>query len=109
MTDTPAEVPAPDILKELRDKDAAWQQDCNRWILEAGEGVTPDVEASMRSTLWGRAANKIDRLTAEVERLRAALEWYADGSNCSNPFGMSSIIYEGGKIARAALTQEPRT
>jgi len=48
---------------------------------------------------------EITRLTAEVERLREGLAFYADGSNWSNPFGMSSIIYEGGKIARAALTE----
>jgi ribosomal protein L16 Arg81 hydroxylase len=64
-------------------------------------------ELAEENALIRRLANKY---LAEVERKDAALAFYADGSNWSDPFGMSSIINEGGKIARAALTsQEPRT
>jgi hypothetical protein len=49
--------------------------------------------------------NEITRLTARVAELEGALRFYANGENWSNPFGMSSIIYDGGKIARAALSQ----
>jgi hypothetical protein len=61
-----------DLLKELKVKDDQWQQDVNRWILEAGEGVSPDVEASMRNTLWNRSAAEITRLTADVELLKTS-------------------------------------
>lgn len=43
-------------------------------------------------------------LRAENEKLRAALAFYANGENWSNPFGISSILNDGGKHARAALS-----
>jgi hypothetical protein len=49
-------------------------------------------------------AHTITALTARVEELEGALRFYADGSNWANPFGMSSILHDGGKVARAALS-----
>jgi hypothetical protein len=49
-------------------------------------------------------SDEIERLKAEVGRLRAALRFYADGGNWIGPFRAPPAVYDGGKIARAALT-----
>ena len=57
------------------------------------------VDELSRRQFWGRAqqaADELITLRAEVERLRAALEWYASDVNWLNP-----------ERARAALAQEP--
>jgi hypothetical protein len=61
---------------------------------------------------------EIARLKEEVERLRAALEWYADAANHKrrsypdeDRFYPALIEYDAGEKARAALTpsRKPRT
>ena len=59
------------------------------------------------------AADEITRLRAEVERLRAALRWYADEHNYlprASAFGdgvyAPHVITDNGWNARAALQQE---
>jgi glutamate-1-semialdehyde aminotransferase len=55
------------------------------------------------------AAAEIERLKAEVERLREALKFYADKSNWTNPFGCPPAIHDHGEKARAALTSQEKT
>jgi hypothetical protein len=54
------------------------------------------------------AADEIDRLTGQITRLRAALEEIASWDEGPTVNGTFDEPYSA-KIARAALTQEPRT
>jgi len=61
------------------------------------------------SALGEEAADEIERLTEEVERMRAALKFYADKSNWTNLFGCPPAIHDHGNKARAALTAQETT
>ncbi|KKM46718.1 hypothetical protein LCGC14_1559440 [marine sediment metagenome] len=59
--------------------------------------------------------DKVDNLKAEVEKLRGALEWYADKKNYDaflstdfdgEPIKVPRINLDGGKTAQAALEQK---
>jgi len=103
-----AEAPAPDLVERLRGPVAAAVQKLVNGCFRNGDGPTfhipaqesdPDLLVS-RSVI--EAADELTRLTAEVERLRAALEW---------AMGRLDVLADQSdeaEIIRAAL-KEPRT
>lgn len=50
---------------------------------------------------------RYDEVRAEIERLRAALQWYADNMGESRSHDMRIMVQDGGKIARNALAEQP--
>jgi hypothetical protein len=76
MTNTPApvsaEAPAPDLVKLLLFRSSD----------EAGIGWTPNTVVHVPAGLLHNAADTITALRAEVERLRAALEPFAEAARC---------------------------
>jgi len=68
--------------------------------------LTAEVERIGRDYQTARDAH--DGVLLENERLQAALRFYADGGNWIGPFRAPPAVYDGGKIARAAL-KERRT
>jgi len=115
MIDKSAEAPAPDIVKRLRNgepcKEASADGCCK--VMDARSGC-----------ICAEAADELSRLTAENERLRAALEPFAAALKGNWSHQPDSMVIVAGPFhtdmrmdfklgdfrrARAALTQEPRT
>jgi hypothetical protein len=115
MSDKSAEAPAPDLVKRLRQPWAPSRLDHPLMTKAADEidRLTAEVE---RLTAQIEMSKRVDEafdetmtsLRADNERLRAALRFYADGGNWIGPFRAPPAVYDGGKIARAAI-KEPRT
>ena len=63
-----------------------------------------DVE---RASLLSEAADELDRQRAEIERMRSALQWYADHMGASKSMDMRIVVQDGGKRAKDALAGSP--
>jgi len=134
MSDTPAEVPAPDIVERLRGPIAKAVQKLVNGCFRNANGPTFHIPAQetdpdlLASKGVQEAADEIERLTADVERLKTEMEdckrWAAQVTVEANEevsrlrVALRQIAgidpWDSGEQgyvdkARAALTQEPRT
>ena len=60
-----------------------------------------------RQHLAWAAAEELDRQRAEIERMRSALQWYADHMGASKSMDMRIVVQDGGKRAKDALAGSP--
>lgn len=95
MTDTPAEAPAPDLVKLLLFRSSD----------EAGIGWTPNTVVHVPAGLLHNAADTITALRAENERLRAALEEVSSIGPASDAFANLELARLH-HLARAALKED---
>jgi hypothetical protein len=70
--------------------------------------IASEAEVERLGRDYQTARDAHDGVLLENERLQAALRFYADGGNWIGPFRAPPAVYDGGKIARAAL-KERRT